>query len=114
MNTENSEFDLWEDREAAKKITGQFANRIFVQPLKNGLVRINFGEVLDEEASYHTAIIVTAEQAVEFAQVIYNISTAENASFRATMAAQEAAIAAHAAVQTAAQFANDPNAARNT
>jgi hypothetical protein len=98
--------DLWEDQEAAKKITGQFANRIFVQPLQNGLVRINFGEVLDTEASYHTAIVVTAEQAIGFAQVIYNISTAENAAFRAIQAAR-------AAMEAASAAASDPNATRH-
>jgi len=67
--------DLWEDIEEAKKINGTFANRIFVQPLGNGMVRINFGEVLDEFPSYHTAIVVRADQAAGFAQVIYNIST---------------------------------------
>jgi hypothetical protein len=70
----NDPSDLWLDVEASKKNVGQFANRIFVQPLGNGMVRINLGEVLDDDPSYHTAIVVTAEQGMQFASLIHSIS----------------------------------------
>lgn len=70
------EQDFWFENEAAKKLNGLYANRIYVQPLGEGMVRINFGEVLDEDSSYHTAIVVTAQQAKQFAQVIFNVATA--------------------------------------
>jgi hypothetical protein len=79
----------WEDRDASKANKGVFANRIYVQPLGNGMVRINFGEVLDDQPTYHTAIVVTAEQAVGFAQVIYNIGAGVEEAER--LAAEEAA-----------------------
>lgn len=69
------EQDFWYEMEAAKKINGLFANRIYVQPLGEGLVRINFGEVLDADPSYHSAVVVTALQAKQFAQVIFNVAT---------------------------------------
>ena len=68
--------DNWEDREASKKNDGKFANRIYVQPLGNGMVRVNFGEVLDEFPSYHTAIVMTAANAVEFAGLMQNVGAA--------------------------------------
>ncbi len=70
------EQDFWQEIEAAKKINGLFANRIYVQPLGDGMVRINLGEVLDEETSYHSAVVVTALQAKQFAQVIFNVASA--------------------------------------
>lgn len=66
--------DNWEDREASKKIDGKFANRVYVQPLGNGMVRVNFGEVLDEYPSYHTAVVMTASDALRFAGLIHSVS----------------------------------------
>lgn len=103
--------DYWEDREASKKLTGRYANRIYVQPLGNGMVRINFGEVLDEEPSYHSAIVVTAEQAIGFAHVIFNVST-ELAE--AEHQASSAVAAANFAAEQAASAAADAAAAAET
>lgn len=69
--------DYWMEREAAKKINALFANRIYVQPIATGMVRLNFGEMLDEyDPTYHTAIVLTAEEAVSFAVLIHRIGTA--------------------------------------
>jgi len=77
MATDPSEVtDYWEDREAAKKLTGVFANRVYVQPISPGMVRVNFGEVLDEEPTYHTAIVLTAADAMSFAALIYQVAQA--------------------------------------
>lgn len=73
----DTEYDTWLDTEAAKKLNGQFTNRIFVQHLGDGLIRLNFGDVLDvEEPSYHTAIVLTANNAVQFAELIYRMGNA--------------------------------------
>ncbi|HEX4694978.1 hypothetical protein [Sphingomonas sp.] len=66
--------DSWMDREAAKKLNGLYANRVYVQPLGSGMVRINFGEIIDaDDPSYHSAIVVTAEQATQFGELIYRL-----------------------------------------
>lgn len=71
----NEEPDLWLHREAAKKLNALYSNRIFVQPLPEGLVRLNFGEVLDEdEPTYHSCVILTAENALQFADLIRNVA----------------------------------------
>ncbi len=71
----SEDYDMyWEDREATKKIDGKFANRIYVQPVGDGMVRINLGEVLDDEPSYHTAVVVTAERAVDFAKLLQRVA----------------------------------------
>lgn len=67
----------WLDLEATKKIHGIFANRIYVQPLGDGMVRLNFGEVLDnDDPTYHTALVMTASQAESFARLIHKVSLA--------------------------------------
>ena len=77
MSEAESDWDAqWEEREAAKKNTGLFTNRVFAQPLGDGLVRVNFGEVIDTEPSYHTAIVITAANAVAFGELIYRMGIA--------------------------------------
>ena len=98
--------DYWEDREAAKKINGIYANRIFVQPLGDGMVRINLGEVIDEDRSYHTAAVVTAHQAVAFAQIIYSIATSVIEADRQAMAVAAEAAAKFAEEQAEAAAAD--------
>ena len=72
---EHDETDLWEHQEASKKIIAQYANRIFAQPLAEGTVRISFGEMPESfDPIYHTAIVVTPELAIEFAQVINQVA----------------------------------------
>jgi len=66
--------DYWEEREAAKKVNGLYANHVYVQPLGQGMVRVNFGEVLDEEPRYHTAVVLTPENARDFAILMYQIA----------------------------------------
>lgn len=75
-NDEPMEQDFWEDTFAAKKLNGIYSNRIYAQPLGDGMVRINFGEILDDEPRYHTAIVATAAQVKAFAQLMFNVSQA--------------------------------------
>ena len=66
------EFDDWENREAARRINALFANQVFVQPVGDGMLRINFGQVLtDEEPSYHSAVVISGQNAVAFGELIY-------------------------------------------
>lgn len=67
-------YDDWFDREAAKKINGVYANRIFVQPTTDGLLRLNFGEIYDDDPTYHTAIILSAANAESFARLIHGMA----------------------------------------
>lgn len=72
---EQDDDNLWEHQQAAKKLTAQYANRIFAQPLAEGTVRISFGEMSETfDPLYHTAIVVTPELAIEFAQVINQVA----------------------------------------
>lgn len=75
MNDQIDENELWEHNEAAKKVAAQYANRIFVQPLAEGTVRISFGEMTDSiDPIYHTSIVATPEIAIEFAEVIHRVA----------------------------------------
>lgn len=61
----------WADQEAVKRITGLYTNRIFVQHLGDGMLRLNFGEILDpDDPSYHTALVISAGNAKAFAELI--------------------------------------------
>ena len=72
--TENYSAD-WQDLEAVKKLTGQFVNRIFVQHMGDGMLRLNFGEVLDaDDPTYHTALVISAANAMSFAELIYGMA----------------------------------------
>jgi hypothetical protein len=67
----------WEDTEASKKLTGVFANRIYVQHLGEGMLRLNFGEVLDpHDPTYHTALVISGANAKLFAELIYRMGDA--------------------------------------
>lgn len=108
-----SEVDLWEHSEAAKKLNALYANRIYVQPLPEGAVRINFGETMDADPSYHTAIVATPHQALDFASVIFRIAQAmiedqksADAALAAMAAAEDARRAANEAVKAAVDSAN--------
>lgn len=90
--TDDIEDNFWEDREAAKAIAAKFSNRIYVQPIGQGMVRIAFGEILDSSPSYHTVVVVTAAQALDFANVIYNMADLADNQAKAEMAAQFAAM----------------------
>ena len=75
MNDEVDENDLWEHNDAAKKVPAQYANRIFVQPLGEGMVRISMGEMNETiDPIYHTSIVATPELAMEFAEVIHRVA----------------------------------------
>jgi hypothetical protein len=64
--------DDWEHRDAARKISALFANQVYVQPVGDGMLRINFGQVLsDDEPSYHTAVVVSARNAVAAGELLY-------------------------------------------
>lgn len=67
----------WLDTDAAKKNNGIFTNRIFVQHLGEGMLRLNFGEILAaDDPSYHTALVISAANAVTFAELIYRMGNA--------------------------------------
>lgn len=66
--------DYWEEREAAKRLNALYTHNIYVHPIGGGMVRINFGASLDEEPSYHTALVMTAENARDFACLIYGVA----------------------------------------
>lgn len=69
--------DLWIHDEAAKKVNALYANRLFAQPLNEGVIRISFGEMSDNiDPKYHSAIVVTPEMAVDFAEVIHRVAQA--------------------------------------
>lgn len=69
--------DHWLHREAVKKLTAVYASRIFVQPVGQGMVRLSFGEALDDDDPiYHTSIVMTATNAAQFAELIYSTSQA--------------------------------------
>lgn len=78
----------WMDREAVKKLTGTYANRIFVQHLGEQMLRLNFGEVLDpDDPTYHTALVLSAANAKLFADLIYRQANAALAAADAETAA---------------------------
>jgi len=91
LDEEPNEFDFWEHTEAAKKLNALYTNRIYVQPLGEGIVRINFGETMDAEPSYHTAIAATPEQAIEFASLIYRVANTMLERLAATQTAADMA-----------------------
>lgn len=68
--------DYWLETEAAKKIQGLFANQVYVQHLGSGLLRVNFGEVLDEDPRFHSAIVLTAENAYAFGALMQRMAQA--------------------------------------
>lgn len=104
---DDEDTDLWEHSEAAKKITAQYANRIFSQPLGEGMVRITFGEMTETiDPVYHTSIVVTPELALEFAEVIHRVAStvirarSELAEAERTFAEQGASSAAEGAARS--------------
>lgn len=102
------DYDTWLNAEAVKKLNGQFANRLFVQHLGDGLLRLNFGDVMDEsEPAYHTAIVVTAANAISIAELIYRMGL----DAQAAQAAQLARVAAQAAQDAATEAAEAARAA---
>lgn len=63
------------DLESSRKLRGLFTDRIYVQPHGDGMhMRINFGEVVGGETQYHTAIVVSSANAVEFASLIHRLA----------------------------------------
>lgn len=62
------------DLASSRKLRGLFTDRIYVQPHIDGMhLRINFGEVVGGEAQYHTAIVVSSSEALEFADLIHRM-----------------------------------------
>ena len=68
---EEGALDNWEHVDAIKKLTAAYVNQLFIQPLGDGNLRLNFGEALDEEPRYHTAIVISAANAKSFAELIH-------------------------------------------
>ncbi len=65
-----AELEHFEHVEAVKKLNAIYTNQVFVQPLGDGNIRINFGETLDEEPRYHTSVVVSAANALDFANLV--------------------------------------------
>jgi hypothetical protein len=74
--TEETPFDEWEHRDAAKKVSAIYANQVYIQPMAEGLIRVNFGEVMDEDPSYHTAIVLTPANCLLFSDLMARMATA--------------------------------------
>lgn len=88
----DADYNTWLNADAAKKLSGQFSNRLFAQHLGDGLLRLNFGDVMDpDEPTYHTALVITAANAVQFAQLIYRMGMESQAAQEAVFAAAAAA-----------------------
>lgn len=68
--------DYWEEREASKRLTPTYVSNIYVQPAGGGMVRLNFGAAMDLDPTYHTALVMSADNAREFAKLIYQIAIA--------------------------------------
>lgn len=63
------------DLASARKLRGLFTDRIYIQPHGDGMhLRINFGEVVGGAAEYHTAIVVSSTEAVEFAELMHRMA----------------------------------------
>lgn len=75
MASQADDDDLYLHAEAVKKVTALYANRIFAQPMAEGMVRVSFGEMSDTfDPSYHSAIALTPELALEFADVVQRVA----------------------------------------
>ncbi len=62
------------DLQSSRKLRGLFTDRVYVQPHGDGMhLRINLGEVVGGEAQYHTAIVVSSADALEFAELIHRM-----------------------------------------
>lgn len=62
------------DLASSRKLRGLFTDRIYVQQHGDGMhLRINFGEIVGGDAEYHTAIVVTSSDALEFAELIHRM-----------------------------------------
>jgi hypothetical protein len=70
--------DTYWDQEAVKKIPAIYTNRVFVQHLGQGMMKVNFGEIVSDptEPSYHASLVMTAANASEFAGLIYQMAQA--------------------------------------
>lgn len=83
---------LPDDLEKVSRLTSLYANRLFVQTLENGLVRLNFGEIHNAgDPRYHTSVVLTCLDAIEFAQLIYNMSSTSLAAHERYMSEAAAA-----------------------
>ncbi|OYW47088.1 MAG: hypothetical protein B7Z08_07560 [Sphingomonadales bacterium 32-68-7] len=74
MASQDEPDDLYLHAEAAKKLNALYANRLFVQPLGEGLIRLNLGEFHDWEPTYHSASVMTPEMALELATVLHRVA----------------------------------------
>lgn len=67
--------EIEEAMDKSKRLHGLYADRIFVHPTGQHL-RISFGEKIDDETTFHTAIVVADNEAVKFATLMLRIATA--------------------------------------
>jgi hypothetical protein len=72
--------EYWEQRDASKKNPGLYTNQIYVQHLGEGLLRLSFGEVLDDEPRYHSALVLTAHNAYAFGELMMRMAQAAAAA----------------------------------
>jgi hypothetical protein len=68
--------DNWLERDASRAVRSVFTNRMFVQALGGDMLRVSFAENLDDDPRYHSAIAISAVNAIEFAQLLYQMGTA--------------------------------------
>jgi hypothetical protein len=66
----------WPHLEEIKKLRASYANQVFVQPMGDGNLRLNFGETLDEESLYHTAVVLSYGNAIELSSLIQRMVAA--------------------------------------
>lgn len=72
---EEVNWDIIDAQDKAKALRALFSNRIFAQP--DGLhLRLSFGEWVQDETVYHTAIVVPNEQALEMGKLLVSMATA--------------------------------------
>jgi len=69
------ELDLLEAQEKSKQLRPLYANRVYVEPFGKTL-RISFGERIGGEQIFHTAVVMTFEDALETGDLITRLATA--------------------------------------
>ncbi|WP_374942347.1 hypothetical protein [Sphingomonas sp.] len=61
------------DMIAVRSLRSFYTNRVFLQ-ISGANIRLNFGEMVSGEAIYHTALIMSATEAVGYADIIREIA----------------------------------------
>lgn len=72
---DDESFALWEAQDQTKQLPARFATRLYVTP-EGQHIRIAFGERIDDETVYHTALVLPAGEALQMAQLLARIAGA--------------------------------------